>query len=382
MKRYAISFVGFVTLMHAGAAFATHKNWVLKDDGAECTFTNALESDQQDYGLQNMETYARTATCPISLAARWGCSGGTQQAQFPPPLWGDAMAAVVYGTSGWWSTDPPVACSAQMETSDGSVYYSGTVSAPWDTAARIVLAAPGSASPYKSQWVSSGGGSDLQANENLTAKSMWFSCQVPLFAAITGYGVRICESYAGCNDGNSTDPDLDLSSSFLDTSSPWNYFQTSGIECVPSSDRTSLLYTDNGIQNVDSTNHRGVYCPIITPSSDTWETYRQLRYTRVYYSGGSTSTNCADADTCPQCSFNWYDKNGATWAEAVSGSTSYFEYDPYFTSANTVYQGSSQAQYETLGQEVAVEVYCDLPPGVTLRGISGQAMVSGIQLGL
>jgi hypothetical protein len=377
MKRHLVPFVTAIALTQAATAFATHKNWVLKDDGSECTFSTPMASDDQNYGLQNWEQYPRVAYCPITLAGRWGSTGGTS-GSFSPPLWADAMSGIVYGSPGWWPDDPQLSCSAQMETSNGSIYYSGTITGPWAWD-KLVLAAPDTGFPNKSHWVSNGGGNDLEANEDLIPRSMWYQCQVPLFGSITGYKVRICQTAQDCTDGTGVDPDADMSYGTPDQTPLYNYVQTSGIECVPTSDRTQLHYTEDGFQNTSTTEHRNIVCPLVTPPSDSYETDRQIRYTRVYYSGGAQGSTCATDGTCPQCWVGWYNHAGSTWQADGGSSPNYFAYDPY--TPGTVYQGSASGATLTIGNEVSLSVGCDLPPGVTLRGITAQASVTGVGSG-
>ena len=73
-----------------------------------------------------------------------------------------------------------------------------------------------------------------------------------------------------------------------------------------------MVYNDDGIKNTDASQHRGVYCPIVTPSSDTYDISRQIRYTRVYYSGGSTASDCVTQGTCPACGLSWTNRDGLT----------------------------------------------------------------------
>src|SRR5688572_2652722 len=54
------------------------------------------------------------------------------------------------------------------------------------------------------------------------------------------------------------------STTFYGDSSPFNWIQTSGIECIPVSDQFN--YNDDGIKNTSTTEAQGVLCPLTTPT--------------------------------------------------------------------------------------------------------------------
>lgn len=166
-----------VTIAAASApAFATHKNWVLRNTGSQCAFaTPGLGTDNHSSGTFNGASYARFANCPVSLSARWG---STSSPSFAPPLSGAAMSAVVYVVNNAAGQELYCMARARMGSGGqlGSLYYNRTVTRTAGGDGLVSVA-------YGSDWAET-----MEPNQALTMRSLDLECRIPAnFSGVYAY---------------------------------------------------------------------------------------------------------------------------------------------------------------------------------------------------
>jgi hypothetical protein len=355
MKRLSFLIFLIAGLLQSSIASATHKNWLLKNGGAECAFASLITSQERYPGLlENTFTSDRTAICPVALAARWGDSN--YPSPFPPPRSADARSAIVYGYNPTASSS--LSCYAVAQTSDGSLYYSQTISKGGQGVARLDIATdqgPGG----MGNW---GYGSSLEQSDlYIQPKSLDFNCTVAKNGGrIYGYKVKMCQYQAECGGrGLTPEPEADTVGA---GPTGENVVQISGAECVP---ETGILRNLTGVSG-------GIYCPIAPPSDDTKEHPRYLSGTQVYYSGGTTNSDCVSVGTCPTCALVTYDRNGTRIVGKV------------FTKSDgrVLHQPEPGAAKFQIGYETNVGLSCTTTKSLTtIQGATSYISISTIQGG-
>jgi hypothetical protein len=361
MKTTAVFLLTIVAgLLPVRMAFADHKSWVLKNGGGDCAFVNANASEYANGVLTNNTATARTAICPVALSGRWGSSASPV---FPPAVSARSMSAIVYVNKGGGGTP---SCYAAMQSLNLAFFFSRTVPASGPLGPQKIVVAS------QNDW---GGG--LEPNESLWARSLDFNCLLSAAhasgnASIYAYKVKVCpaDGQGTCNDGH-TDHDASID----DNREGFVRLQTSGFECSPQemSDTTRVTRSIHGIRNSGTVETR-VFCPIALPADDSYEHQRQFSSARVYFKGGSSSSDCVQNRTCPVCNLQW-------WNRLPSGSPqgNSLVSNPFFI--DDIFGGSVFGTGSNVGYDVQVGVQCALPPGVTLNGITASASVTRIQGG-
>ncbi|WP_437725493.1 hypothetical protein [Sorangium sp. So ce861] len=368
MKKITIVALVAAALSVSHSALATHKAWLMKDGGAECTFAYPEATDRLDSSgaIYNSSTSARDVICPVALSGRWGSNGATA---FDAKRWADALSAVVYFDRRGAGTRT-VSCYAAMRASDNSVYYSASVS---DTGGSGVdrLDLAGSTSGAGPWAGGTGNGNTLEAHEDTVVKGLEFVCVVPGQTAILGYKAKLCQLTGDCTNGGG-DPEDESA-----IATTGNYVQTSGIECsaagtegtVASVYRNGYGATNLGSSPVD------IFCPIAPPSDDSREHNRSVTDTTVYYSdlyntSGSNLNSCVGGATCPSCRLMWYDRDGVMQDTGALSKVA---------GVRKLRQGVSS---ELIGKELQFGVMCRTPPGLTIEGITSLVTVSEISGGM
>ncbi|KYF82407.1 hypothetical protein BE18_15645 [Sorangium cellulosum] len=368
MKKITIVALVAAALSLSHSALATHKAWLMKNGGAECTFAYPEATDRMDSSgaIYNSGTSERDVICPIALSGRWGSNGTTA---FNAKRWGDALSAIVYFDRRGAGTRT-VSCYAAMRASDSFVYYSASVSNTGGSGVgRLDVAGSTSGG---GQWAGgTGNGTTLEAQEDTVVKGLEFVCSVPERTAILGYKAKLCQLTGDCTHG-SGDPEDDTTIS----TSGWNYVQTSGIECsaagtegaIASVYRHGYGATNLGSSPVD------IFCPVAPPSDDSREHNRSVTDTTVYYSdlyntSSSNLNSCVGGATCPSCRLMWYDRDGIMQ-------------DTGALSKIAGVRKLHQAGTELIGKELQFGVMCRTPPGLTIEGITSLVTVSDISGGI
>ncbi|WP_437318102.1 hypothetical protein [Sorangium sp. So ce385] len=369
MKKITIVALVAAALSLSHSALATHKAWLMKNGGAECTFAYPLATDRMDSSgaIYNSGTSERDVICPIALSGRWGSNGTTA---FNAKRWGDALSAIVYFDRRGAGTRT-VSCYAAMRASDSFVYYSASVSNTGGSGVgRLDVAGSTSGG---GQWAGgTGNGTTLEAHEDTVVKGLEFVCSVPERTAILGYKAKLCQLTGDCTHG-SGDPEDDTTIS----TSGWNYVQTSGVECSPAGTQGAIetVYRNGGgVTNLGSS-PVDIFCPIAPPSDDSREHNRSVTATTVYYSdlyntAASNSNSCVGGATCPSCRLMWYDRDGIMQDTGALSKIS---------GVRELYQGASA---QLIGKELQFGVMCRTPPDVTIEGITSLVTVSDISGGI
>jgi hypothetical protein len=353
--------IGTASVLTSRPALASHKAWVLKNGGADCTFFDPTNSETIYGPLTNNLTAARTAICPVALSGRWG---STDSSLFPPSRWAAAKQAFIYA----YKAADFFYCYAVGQTLGGAYYFGDTAIAPTGTVGNVKLAV----NTYNN-W-----GGALESNNTMAIRSLDYVCAIPGNNAtygptsIYGYNAKICQFSETCHDGS---PSEDIISNREGT----NYVQSSGFECSPQDgwDVPLVERSFDGIKNISGSTVARVVCPLPQPADDSYEHGRQVDDTRVYYKGGSTSSTCVANGTCPECYLEWYDQTFA------------FGQSPLFTTPSSTLGSGFVVQPSGLGSsgdpnnmygEVQTFLRCSVPAGVTLNGITSRmsvTMVSG-----
>lgn len=333
-------------------AHAVHKAWLLKNSGLQCAFSTPNPDLDNYYGaaLANGSSNSRSVICPIALAGRWGSSNPV----VAPPLWGGAYAANIYLLNNKPGT--AVSCTVRARLGSGSIRYSRTVST---TAGGAIHLTPG----FSGDW-----GGTLETYETDTLRSMDFDCSLPgNYSTVYGYRVRICQNLSdGVDCGDPSTPNGEAFSIPYYAGLEW--VQTSGSECmVWSNNNWERGHFGGKNVSTNSGDWVSVYCPITPPAEDTNESTRSIDTVAVYYKPGQ-------GGTIPVCQATWTDR----WASV----------DPYTPQeywSTSFAQASFPTRLERTADiqvrlDVGMAVYCDVPPGATIQGVTtrlGVAPVSG-----
>jgi hypothetical protein len=338
------------------SAHAVHKSWIIRNNGAQCAFDtpNASLDNYYGYALYNSATYSRTVGCPLALSARWGSTTPA----ISIPRWAGAHAANIYVKNGKPGT--AVSCTTRALLASGVIRYSRTAST---TAGgdQILTTAYGS---FNSAGQDEGGqwGGTLETYETDTVRSMYFECSLPgNQSAVWGYKVRICQDFSPGRTDCGT-PDNGEGYTFPGQGGS-DIIQTSGIECYSESNEVSRGYS--GIVNSNA-GYASVYCPLTLPADDTKEAVTTLYYVNVEYKP-------AVANQYPICQVVWRDRHGQGAGTAVQHWSDTFDHSDF---NNYVSIGNLLVRLP-----VGAAVYCDLPPGMTLQGITSKVGVSPVSGG-
>jgi hypothetical protein len=221
-------------------------------------------------------------------------------------------------------------------------------------------------------------GGELEANQAVTARSLDFVCSLPGAdisgnTYLYGYKVKICQTNTGCSDGLLDHDDG------VDSREGLTYVQTSGFECSPQEiwDAPYIRRSLDGIAAVSSaTFGPGVFCPITPPADDSYEHHRATSQTRVYYKGGSTSSDCVQNRTCPECYLEWWDRDGNLYQSAQ------FVVSPFQGYVMQATDPGGASNPANMGTDVQAGMLCWLPPGVTLNGINAVMSLTRVSGGI
>lgn len=360
MRRKALIFVFPLIAFFGGVAHATHKNWLLRNSGAACSFSKPVVAEEWYDTSLNYYKYPPTspdryAVCPVSLAGRWGSSGAIS---FQPVRNAKAMWANVYayhpGTAG-----RVISCKAVARLgSTGSLYYSRSATATGQGHKRL------SFMTVAQDW-----GGDLETNESLTLMSLDFGCTIPPDARINGYKVKICQRGGACDDASGNDNDLDS------TEGLFSPVQVSGIECTAQNHYGTFKRSENGIKNHGTvfTGEDKVLCPIAPPADDSYEHQRTVQRARVYFRGNNKGwTGCAASNSCPACYIVASDRAGNYYMSQLM--------DVPTAGAGYVEQKSGE-RFATK-QEIGLAFKCEVPPGYTIVGGTAELSVTRISGGI
>ena len=352
------------SLLVGGQALASHKAWVLKNAGAECSFVTGgvfFGGDGGSMTLTNFASYNRSAVCPITAAGRWGSSQANYN--FSPKRWAEAKKAYVHVYNGNSNTGVTCQAVARLRVSlapGGSLYY-GTARSVSGVGYHTIELIPTIDGPRS--W---GGG--LETEEQARIRSLDFQCTVPgtedMFttSAIRGYGVATCQNVADCWDNTS-----------LDFREGETSIQGNGSNCTSGDvgvirDAGGLTATASGLTTV--------VCPIVPPSQDSHEhNDAKLRRVRLYYVGAGFA-GCEQAGTCPFCILQWENRAGTSYNESLP-----FTWDSTGVLAmpNAPNGTSNPSSMEA---DSATAIRCYLTPQQRIRGYTAwasQTRVSGGQ---
>jgi hypothetical protein len=336
-------------------ANATHKNWVLRNAGNECS----LETPGNEYYSTDIlwqpsgGSGTKWAHCPVTLANRWGSSGAGAYS-IPTPV-NDAVSMWAFAYVSVATAGTQVFCRMNARMTDGFLYWSGGT---------FSTATVGDKDLNLMNAVDDWGGT-LQPAASQKVLSMDVSCQLPVGGRVHGYRVKNCQNGTYCNDGQTAGSDVDF------TDGQVAPVQTSGIECVAEGTNGSLQRTEYGIRNAH-TNFTGddyIECPLAQPADDSYDHVRTVRYTRVYFDGGNVLPGC-DNLTCPSCRVVSMDRNHQ------------FSYSAWLSPEST---GSPYVQLPgsfSAGADHVLNVECLVPPGKTIRGVTSEMTVTRISGGI
>ncbi|HEY8946360.1 MAG TPA: hypothetical protein VIM73_19045 [Polyangiaceae bacterium] len=347
--KYAAILFAFAALAAPWDARAIHKNWLMKNSGSECGFNtpNNVYDNYYAYTLYNGASYSRGVSCPIALSGRWGAGASS-----PIKRWAGAWAANIYVVNNQPGTS--FSCSVRASLASGALHYSRSVSTTLGGDRRLT---PG----YSGDW-----GGTLEGVETNDVSYMDFNCTVPgNGSGVYGYRVRICQhtssSYSDCWDTSANNSNGELS--VKPTAQGRNWVQTSGIECK-TTDNGALQRGHEGIKNT-GTDYISASCPIVPPADDTFESNRNVSAIAVYY-------KTAQSGVFPICQLHWHDRfDNLTYGQSfVSGAFTY-QSSPDRVVLNTT----------NVRLDVGMAVNCDLPPGMTLQGITTDLTVSDVSGG-
>jgi hypothetical protein len=186
--RIALSLALMVCSLLAGDAWATHKSWELRDPGMNCISTTSQFSSQLEYvdgALINNGSAERTVSCPVTLAGKFGASGGNvgpfSVAQWPTAGWGD-----IWVHDG--STSGNVSCVFHAQTSTGSGFFSRSVSS----------SSTGSATLSVYDTLGDTWAGTIGNGTSLSVRALGYRCSLPNNSIIYGYRVNICQ-YNACD---------------------------------------------------------------------------------------------------------------------------------------------------------------------------------------
>ena len=240
-------------------ASATHKNWVLKNAGNQCSL---YRSDGKEWYGSSLwwsppsgTTSNAYATCPVSLSGRWGNSGAIP---FSPNRKAQVMHAMVYANA---QQGKAITCTARARMYNNFLYWGVAGSATSATPAGNVTVFVNSA---RNDW-----GGDLQTHRNEEIVSLDIGCTLPPWSGIDGYKVKLCQFNTDrCRDTGGTAPTDSDATNNMD--SKYTAVQTSAIECVAQNDYGDIRRSADGIKNhlTSWTGEDYVQCPLTPPSDD------------------------------------------------------------------------------------------------------------------
>jgi hypothetical protein len=329
-------------------ALAVHKNWLLKNGGGQCAFAvpSGTDDDTADAFLWNNSSLPRFASCPLALSARWGSSSPSVSV----PRWAGAWAANVYVNN--QQPGENFHCTARARLGSGSdlnaLFYSRAVGTTLEGDQRLRIASAG-------DW-----GNVLETNDSKTIRSLDFECRVPgNSSSIYGYKVRICHVTSGtdCQDPGVDEESNHAHPSATETGMDW--VQTSGIECTAQGASPLIERGDFGIRANGSGG--GVFCPIVPAADDTWEVHRTLQRVTVHYVGGPGWL---------MCQLLWRDRY-----PFPSGNSGWTYWSNNF--ANPLV-GEARLENFSVGWDISMAVWCDLPGGTTLQGVTTRMTVADV----
>jgi hypothetical protein len=341
-----------VCLILASSAFlaprlglAVHKSWVIRNDGSQCAFNtpNPSLDNYYSYAVHNGATYTRSIGCPLALSARWGSTSPAVS----QPLWAGAHAANIYVNNQKPGTE--VSCTTRALLASGVTRYSRTAKTTAGGDQRLTTATGG------------GWGGTLETYEEDNVLSMYFDCSLPgNYSAVYGYKVRICQRLSfGADCGTN-----DHGENYIAVGAGADYIQASGIECY-SDNNNEVRRTHSGLVNSNA-GYSSVYCPLSYPADDTSESNGYTNDIRVHFKP-------AVANQYPICQLSWRDRSAYDdgradeyWSEAFLPS----EFNAY------VYRPKVLTHLP-----VGAAVYCDLPPGMTLQGVTASPEVTAVNNG-
>jgi len=327
-------------------AHAVHKSWVIRNDGSHCAFSTpdpALDNYWQ-YSLLNGASYTRTVGCPFALSARWGSTSPSVSL----PLWAGAWAANIYVDNGTPGT--ALTCTTRALLASGITRYSRSVSTTSGGEQRLTTALAG-------DW-----GGNLETYETDTVRSMYFDCSLPAYSTVYGHKVRICQRLGGANDCGLTGAD-GHGENTVRTNSGADYIQVSGIECT-TFNNNEVSRTHSGFVN-SSVGYSSVTCPLTLPADDTNEAIGTMYSVSVHYKPQVSNQY-------PNCWLNWRDRHGRFDGTAED------KWSNEFTSSVFGYVYATNISTRL---PVGAGIFCFVPPGMTIQGITAQVGVSEVSGG-
>jgi hypothetical protein len=343
MCRTSLAFACFLSVVGAAlprAASAHHESWVLRNSGMECAFHAPGTPGQDNFFVStaNNAPFTRSVSCPVTLAARWGSSSPA----YPVARWARAYSALVYVNNIQGSS---LSCSAQARLGSGTMRFSRTVSTTTGGDQPLVVNS-------SSNW-----GGDLETFKGDTIRSLNFHCQLPNSTSVLGYKVRMCIRNASCRDVSVPDGETWASEPNTTATEP---VQASAIDCK--STNPNVARSEFGIRN-HGTDFASVLCPIVPSVDDTNEMInRRITSTSVYYRGVTPSTS----DESLTCQLVWKTRSvGTPFAMDEFWSSSFI-----FNGLTERMDQSATARVGVGLTDVAMAVWCDLPPGFTLLGVT------------
>jgi hypothetical protein len=339
-------FLGAPAFVAPRIAHAVHKSWVIRNDGSQCAFSTpdpALDS-YWAYSLQNVASFTRTVGCPFALSARWGSTTPSVAL----PLWAGAWAANIYVNNGTPGT--ALTCTTRARLASGITRYSRSVSTTSGGEQRLTTALAG-------DW-----GDTLEASEAENVRYMDFDCSLPASSTVYGHKVRICQRLGGGSDCGLTG-DRANGEDTTRSASGTDYVQTSGMECTTfNNNEVSRGHT--GLVN-SNVGYSSVSCPLTLPADDTNEAIGSM-HVMVHYK--TTVSN-----EYPTCWLNWRDRHGRFDGTAEDKWSLEFQRP---ISSGYVYLNNIETRLP-----VGTGVFCFVPPGMTIQGITAQVGVAEVSGG-
>jgi hypothetical protein len=270
----------------------------------------------------------------------------------PIVRWSGAWAANIHVFNN--KPGSSLSCSVRARLASGGYHYSRTATTTSSGAQRLT---PG----YSGDW-----GGTLEGVETNDITSMDFHCSLPgAYSAIYGYKVRICQSTSAsgpdCYNGFATDTHGE--NTIVSNGDGFNWVQTSGIECKATNNST-VQRGPEGIKNT-GTEIVPIHCPIVPPAEDTNESVKDVETVDIYF-------KAAQAGETPACSLNWLDRfqNLTTGEDKWDSGFEYLQFPDRMRLFST-----------PVRLDIGMAVYCWLPPGMTLQGITSRMEVAAVSGG-
>jgi YVTN family beta-propeller protein len=123
-----------------------------------------------------------------------------------------------------------------------------------------------------------------------------------------------------------------------------------------------------GIRNNSTTNYGSIQCPIVPSADDTNEVRSRSVSTMVYFAGAPLE------GPFPTCQIAWRNRVGGVPVGDESFSAAFF---PPSLGDNRMLS----PQGINVGQDVAMAVFCDMPPGLTIKGFTTSMSVAPVSGG-